>query len=1135
MNEKGKFLSMPPSLKKIVAPPLPSVIVHREALIQRLNEAMVGDMSVSLADSAHYKLILIEAPAGYGKTTLLAEFAQQSSILCCWYFLDRSDTEPLTFLRTLLASLQQGFPSFGAQLASLLNAATGTGESNFPDTFLEALLEALANETSQRFALLLCNYQEVNAYPEITHLVAYLLDHLPEQGVLVLESREVPELDFASLLARRAMVGLGRELLRFSPQEIRSLAQVQRGRVLSEDEAERLARAFDGWITGLLLGTRLGDVQFLQRSWNDLLPREKQSVQIHAQTLFSYVVNEVFKHHQEVYAFLREAIIVQEMTPALCSELLGLALTEAGQRLQYLEQHGLFVTYSGVGEQAVYSCHPTLRDLLYEELRQQNLERFRQLHQRAAELLSASQRYEQAIYHALEAKRDEFAAQLIIAAAEQMLEQGQMETLQQWISAFSEETLVCYPRLLLIQADIFLRRSEVGAALPLLEHLTELLSARPSTLANPEEMPLLQAELAIIHAHALNQQGQYAQAQQLCQHVLTYLPADEVILRARAHLYFGSCAQFLGDLTTKITHYQKALQLWGRHTVSYLTADGHDSLAGTYAMLGHFALAEHHSARATACWEQLQNIPGMVNHLITRANIKWDQGRFDEAEHLLQQALTLASSPPRLRCLQGYALVNLGEFYRDQGFYNRSLALTEEGLALARQLGAAYLLNYALMTLSLTYLYMGDAATASLLLSEISQTETQEGSTRTYQQVLRDVAQGTIWLHQRRYSEARDLLESANAALTAIAVKREQLMVLVRLAACYLWQKRPVKTFERLSEVERILTSVDHYEQRVCAEVRVFPHLQRAIKRRPEAASLRTLLHWPSEPGEPEPAPRNSESERSATPASSPVVFLAQPEAPRLKILALGEPGVLLDGQPITCWRMARAMELCFYLLECGQPVRKEQILAALWGETDDRVFQTFYSTIHYLRKALGGESAIASRTGFYTLDLSTIYGEGGVWYDVAAFEEQHALGKQALTERADELAQTAFEDMTKLYRGDYVQPFYSDWCTARRDELRRLYLDACQQLALLAWRKDKIEESAAYWQQILAIDACSEEAHTGLMRCYMRQGKRGLALRQYQYCAEMLRLEWGAVPGATLQNLYRRLMGLSKATAGLS
>src|SRR5437660_851546 len=98
MDEKAKTMI---SQRKITAPPLPLTIVSRSALVQHLTEATIN--------ANHYKLILLDAPAGYGKTTLLAEFARQDLLPCCWLFLERSEAEPLTFLRLLLTSLRQCF------------------------------------------------------------------------------------------------------------------------------------------------------------------------------------------------------------------------------------------------------------------------------------------------------------------------------------------------------------------------------------------------------------------------------------------------------------------------------------------------------------------------------------------------------------------------------------------------------------------------------------------------------------------------------------------------------------------------------------------------------------------------------------------------------------------------------------------------------------------------------------------------------------------------------------------------------------------------------------------------------------------------------------------------------------------
>jgi DNA-binding SARP family transcriptional activator len=215
-------------------------------------------------------------------------------------------------------------------------------------------------------------------------------------------------------------------------------------------------------------------------------------------------------------------------------------------------------------------------------------------------------------------------------------------------------------------------------------------------------------------------------------------------------------------------------------------------------------------------------------------------------------------------------------------------------------------------------------------------------------------------------------------------------------------------------------------------------------------------------------------------------------------------------------------MELFFFLLDCDQPTSKESILTALWPDYDEQTNQTFHSTLHHLRKLLG-ERCIVFGAGGYRVNLAACYGEQ-VFYDVKAFQADRLEAEQALSRQDETKAKESLLKMVALYRGDYGRPFYNNWCTHRRDELRAAYLEAHRQLAEIAWNAEAWDESAEYWRHLLLLDNCLEEAYYGLMRCYLRQGKRGAALRQYQSCQKILQQELGILPGPALQHLYKRL-----------
>jgi ATP/maltotriose-dependent transcriptional regulator MalT/DNA-binding SARP family transcriptional activator len=1060
--------------------------------------------------------MLLCAPAGYGKTTLLADFARHTSIPCCWYFLDRTDTDKITFLENLLASIRHCFPQFSAALDPLLASMIPEGIIHPAglyriEAFVDALAVAIATEITERFALLLCNYHEVESRA-INDLVNQLLWKTPRQCLLVIESRAIPPLEFASLLAHREMVAWNSNVLRFTTQEIRDLAHLQGVAPLSEMEASQLTMSFDGWIAGILLGTHLGDVQLLQSRSSSRILQGLPVMQVDRQYLFAYLVNEVFTREPDVYTFLKEVAVLQQMEPSLCAELLD--ITNASEHLEHLEQQGMFVTRSGDGSKIIYTCHPILRELLCDELRQQLPERFVTLHRRAAKLFRARHDYDQAIYHALEANADDTAADLIIETYEQTFARGQIETLTRWIDALPKTATARHPKLLLIRATLYLMVGEHTQALPLLDMASTTLTGQPPVI-DTDDLPRLQVEITIIRSKALFQKGAYHEAQALCQQVLAHLSADEVMLRAEAYYRLGVCANLLGDLASGIAQLQKALQLWGRHTVGSQTADVHTALAGTYNLIGNFALAEHHVSRAISCCDQLNNEWGKVRNLTWMGLIKQNQGVFAEAEAVFIQALTIAR---RIRSERGeaYALDSLGELYQDQGRYDQSLIVIEDGLALARRVRDNYLINCSLCTLAMTYLFMGDASTAMLLISE-TELPTANGNRIGYERALYELTYGTILLHQHRYDEAYARLTAIETSLNTTGLKREQVLAALRIAACQLAQGQMAGVVRYLEEGATILASYGGYEQLVLVELRRLPSLQRLVGTLPEAARLRSLLHLETEVQEAEGV------FISAPPTPVPTLTVAH--QPKLKIQALGEPAVFLGKEPITHWRLARTMELFFFLLDCSRPMRKEQIITALLPEVDDRNHHTFYSVIYYLRKALG-ESCLVSHAGTYTLNLASLYGDDW-WYDVAMFEEHYTRAKQLLGSE-DAAARAPLLAMVDLYQGDYVQSFYSDWCTFRRDELRRAYLDARGQLAQLAWRQEQFDESVIHWQNMLAIDDCLEEAHYGLMRCYLRQGKKGLVLRQYQRCTGALQHELGVLPGPAIQNLYQRLTGSS-------
>ncbi|HET8845727.1 MAG TPA: BTAD domain-containing putative transcriptional regulator, partial [Ktedonobacteraceae bacterium] len=537
--------------------------------------------------------------------------------------------------------------------------------------------------------------------------------------------------------------------------------------------------------------------------------------------------------------------------------------------------------------------------------------------------------------------------------------------------------------------------------------------------------------------------------------------------------------------------------------------DIHGALANTYFLTGNFALAEHHLIHALDCCDQLHDEQRKIDNFIRKGLLHLNQGAYDEAEKALSQALTLARTPPLNPRGEAYALANLGSLYMEQEMYTQALAFCENGLALAQRYGNRSLINNALSNIATIYLLMGDV-TSALLFAEKVQIQEMSEKTIGYEQADRDLTYGLILLYQHRYDEAYTCLAKVDAELQTINLKRAQLQTKLRLACCQLARKQQAEAIRHLGEVSFLLASNESYKQLVLIELKRLPTLLQAVTALPECAYLRELLGLEVD--------KREMLYLKTVPDKVPV----RSDTRALTIRAFGEPIVYIDNQPVKRWRMARALELFFFLLDAHTPLSKERIITALWPDFDDNINQTFHSTLHHLRKLLG-ESCFVFNSHGYSLNLSAYYGEN-VWYDVQEFHRLHEEADQALAHEDDRAARKALLSMTELYQGDYGCSFYNDWCIFQRDKLSTLYLEAQRQLAQIAWRHQLYDESVSHWRQILKIDNCQEEAHYHIMLCYVRQSKRSAALRQYQSCKEILLQELGIAPGSAIENIYRSL-----------
>ncbi|GCE23076.1 BTAD domain-containing putative transcriptional regulator [Dictyobacter kobayashii] len=1098
-------------IRKITPPLLPRTILSRSSLIDVLQDAH------SSADNVHpsiCKMLLLCAPAGYGKTTLLADFIQKSQAQASWYFLDHSDTNLVTFIETLIASIQQVIPAFAASLGAdyIQHLAQAAADPVTFEQLIQQFLALLETDLPARFILCLCNYHEINDHEPIQNFMNMLIAHLPTDCILCIESRATPSIHLAPLLTQNQLVGLGNQALRFSAEEIYALFSLRQQVPLLTDiaDAEKLTQLFEGWIVGILLSTQMNDYFLTAYTNVGDGPWINSTLQVSYHNLRSYIYNDIFKHEAEAYAFLLHCSVLTELSIPACNALLESETADA--LLTYIENRGLFVKRVNKEHgQRTYSLHPVLRELLYTELAQKQPDACRELQYRAALYFYALHEYDQAFQHALQTSAEDFLIEIILSFSERMPQDSNSQTkMMQWLDQLPSSLLENNPNLLLLRATLYISQYESPQAAPLLEKAYQLL--QQTSQGQDEVTMTLLARIQYARSNILFKNGNYEGSQQLCKEALALMPIDETAFRIKTHIRFGDCAMVLGKCSEAITQLQHALQLCGHNTVTPQTAHIHTSLANAYTLISKNALAEHHRTRAIAICEQLGDSRTKINNLIWIGIMKRDKGDLSEACRMFQEIIEVSHQQQFLSG-EAYGLFNLGGAYTDEGLYQQALKVVEDSLASARLLEDVRLINFNLCQLALIYLSMGDFDTAFFF---IEQTHTEAAGPTSGEQIQCRLVLGTLYVLQQKYQQAYDILFLLQSYSEEAGQKRTTLECLVRLAACQLALKKETELEESCIKIINLVMQ-ERLEQLAQRTLRPFPDVWKRLQRYLQSGSKDS---WKMA------LPQEGKKE---VPAAAPLVVSTTQSVSTshtLQIIAFGEPVVIVDGTPVTRWRMARSMELCYFLLNVGRSVRKEQIIEALWSSPEDNIDQTLRSSLFYLRKAIG-EACIVYRGGLYTLNFSALYGEH-VSYDVDLFQQSFVQAMQAIEEKQMEQARELLNKTVALYQGDYVQSFYSDWCIGKRDELRLKYMRSRHELALIAWNDGETDECVQHWRYLLSIDNCSEEAHYGLMRCYMRQGKRGLAIRQYQRCVDILHEELDVLPGPAIQKFHQRLTSIN-------
>ena len=763
---------------------MPDALVTTKVRVPRTRTELVPRprLRETLVRNEGRRLTLVSAPAGFGKTTLLSEWLEESSgdgRSVAWLSLEEADNDPARFLAYLVSALRS---ALGEGIGEGVLASLRLPE--FPP--VEAEVGVLINELAEvrdEVTIVLDDYHVIHSGP-IHEATSFLLEHLPENVHLVISSRADPPLPLAKLRARDQVTEIRAAELRFTTEEATAFLKGVMGLTLSAADVAALEEVTEGWIAALQLAA--------------LSMRDREDLSSFVETfsgsnrhVLDFLAEEVLERQPEgMREFLLKTSVPERMSASLCDALTG--RNDGQQMLERLEHDNLFVIALD-DERHWYRYHHLFADVLRSRLQREQPERIRELHRRAAAWYERNGWTSEAIRHALAAQENDRAADLVEHVARKMWNRGEVMTLLGWLEALPEEVMRRRSQLLLQYSAALLWVGQLDDVEPLVREIERAVGVseqgrdeglRPST-DEPLRQVLLGGAAATRSWHAYLK-GEPHNAIALARRALALLPDKDLELRTFAAFRLAEAHRTADDLEAASAAFAESAELGQAAGHDYLVLKAMSRQAKLQMVQGRLREADHvlrHALRIAAD-RGGDSLPaaGEVKVVLGELLYEWDE--LEAAARRLKEGIRLSERMGQLDTLvDGYLALSRLEMV--QGNTESALESALEANSLAQRSGAGEAIVEAAAWNARLHLSRSDLTAAVLEL------ERAAGAPAVSVSMVREteqIARARLTVARGEHDEALRLLEELRQSSEAAGRTGKQIEILT-LQALTLWER----------------------------------------------------------------------------------------------------------------------------------------------------------------------------------------------------------------------------------------------------------------------------------------------------------------------------------------------------------
>ena len=521
-------------LTKLHRPRLPKNLITRTRLVEQLNH----DIDLPL--------ILVCAPAGFGKTTLVCTWLERmaadqptaaASLPTAWLSLDEDDSELNLFLRYFTTAMRTIFKEACEETLTLLQS-----RQQPPDAVLYATLSNELAELPGEAILVLDDYHTVRG-TEVHNLLIELARHWPRPLHLVLISRIDPPIPLTGLRAKGMISEIRAQNLRFTPEETAAYLSQAQLALRSQKDLHFLEERLEGWPAGLHLAALSLRSASSQESVLSALSSKNPNIT-------GYLVDEVLTHQvPAIHSFLLKTSILDRFCASLCEAVIGEIDTVWNARacLNWIERSELFITPLD-DRREWYRYHHLFQELLQQRLSAElRPDQVTDLHRLASAWLEEHGLLDEALHHALAAGDIDLAARQMNAGLRDILNREDRPTLERWLHVLPEEMIQQSPALLMIKAWALEFAWRIDLQAQVLRQVEELLDSEAGASLSANDLQILRGQILVLRAQQAYFSNQPTRAIDLCRQALALLPPSWTFVRGGAMFYLGMSMQASGQ------------------------------------------------------------------------------------------------------------------------------------------------------------------------------------------------------------------------------------------------------------------------------------------------------------------------------------------------------------------------------------------------------------------------------------------------------------------------------------------------------------------------------------------------------------------------------------------------------------